>query len=97
MLPSFLQTVFPSNYTYVIQCITELPLYQTEKNFKIQQFEVDAFVNVLTAESVKIWFSAFEEYSKMTMLQTKGYKIKGSQVIFQESRHCIHSNKVKKK
>ena len=54
LLPSFLQAVFSLNYTYVIQRITELSLYQTEENFEIQQFEVDALVNVSTAESIKI-------------------------------------------
>ena len=64
-----------------------MPLYWTEENFDIQQFEVDVLVNVLTAESVKIWFSAFEEHSKTTMSQTKGYEIKGSRVIFRELWH----------
>ena len=31
------------------------------------------------------------------MSQTKGYKVKGKQVLFWEKCHCIHSNEVKKK
>jgi len=31
------------------------------------------------------------------MSQTKGYEIKGKQVILRENRYCIHSNKVKEK
>jgi len=31
------------------------------------------------------------------MPQIKGYKVKEKQVLFQEKRHCIHSNEVKKK
>ena len=81
----------------MIQRITELPLYWTEENIEIHQFEVDVFVNITTAESARAWFSAFEEHSKITMPQTKGYKVKGKRVIFREARHCIHSKKVRKK
>ena len=69
----------------MIQRITELPLYWTEKNIEIHQFEVDAFVNVTTAKSAQVWFSAFEEHSKTIMSQTKGYEVKGKQVIFREA------------
>ena len=31
------------------------------------------------------------------MSQTKGYGLKGKQVLLRENRHYIHSNKVKKK
>ena len=81
----------------MIERITELPLYLTEENIEIHQFEVDVLVNVTTAESAQAWFSAFEEHSKITMPQTKGYKVKGKRVIFREARHCIHSKKVRKK
>ncbi len=70
--------------------------YQTEENFEICQLEVDIFVNVATVKDIQTWFSAFEEHSKTTMPQTKGCEIKGKKVIFRESRHCIHSNRVKK-
>jgi len=79
----------------MIQCVTKLPSYWTEEGFEIHQFEVDAFANVATAESAQVWFSTFEEHSKTTMPQTKGYEIKGKRVILRESRHCIHSAKVR--
>ena len=68
----------------MIQRISELPLYWTEEDIEIHQFEVDVFVNVTTAESAQAWFSAFEEYSKVTMSQTKGYEVKGKRFIFRE-------------
>ena len=55
------------------------------------------FVNVNDKEAASEWFAAFESHSKMTMPQTRGYEIKGKQVLFRETRHCIHSNEVKKK
>ena len=97
LLPNFLQSIFPSNYSYIIQCITKLPPYRTEEGFEIDQFKIDVFVNVATAESAEIWFSAFEKHSKMTLPQTKGYEIKGKRVIFRQLWHCIHSQKVRKK
>ncbi|CAG8510948.1 34072_t:CDS:2 [Gigaspora margarita] len=78
-LPDFLQAIFPSNYSYMIQCILKLPPHYTYEGFEIQQCEVDAFVNVSNEEGIKAWFSAFEEHSKMTMPQTKGYGVKGKQ------------------
>ena len=39
----------------------------------------------------------FESRSKTTMPESKRYEIKEKQVIFREKRHCIHSDKVKKK
>ena len=94
LLPSFLRSIFPSSYSYIIQNVNKLPPYRTEENFEIDQFKVNAFVNVTIAESAKIWFSAFEGHSKTTMPQTKGYEIKGERVIFRQLRHCIHSKKV---
>ncbi|CAG8850050.1 34977_t:CDS:2, partial [Gigaspora margarita] len=86
LLPDFLQAIFPPNYTYY-----------TNEGFEIQQFEVDLFVNVSTVEDIKTWFSTFERHSKTTMPQTKGYGVKGKHVIFRESRHCVHSQIVRKK
>ena len=51
LLQSFLQSIFPSNYSYIIQCITKLPSYRT---FEIDQFKIDAFVNVITAEIAEL-------------------------------------------
>ncbi len=31
------------------------------------------------------------------MVQTRGFNIKGNQILFREILHCIHSNNVKKK
>ncbi|CAG8469385.1 16757_t:CDS:2 [Gigaspora margarita] len=78
-LPDFLQAIFPSNYSYMIQRILKLPLHYTYEGFEIQQFEVDAFVNVSTVEDIKKWFSAFEEHSKTTMPQTKDMGSKASE------------------
>ncbi len=69
----------------------------TEENIEIYQFEIDIFINVTTAKGAHIWFSAFEEHSKTSMPQTKGYGVKGKRVIFQEARHCIYSKKVRNK
>ena len=69
----------------------------TSENFAIPQFELDAFVDVNDKEKAHKWFLEFESLSKTTMPQTKGYEIKGKQVILRENRHCIHSNKVKEK
>ena len=91
LLPSFLQSIFPSNYSYIIQSATKLPSYRTEEDFEIDQLKIDAFVNVATAKGAEIWFSAFEEHSKMILPQTKGYEIKGKRVIFRQLWHCIHS------
>src|ERR1043166_6487160 len=79
----------------MIQRLFELPVFWTEEGLEIHQFEVNAFINVATAESVQAWFSSFEEHSKTTMSQTKGYEVKGKRVILRESRHCIHSAKVR--
>jgi len=49
----------------------------TEENIEIYQFEIDIFINVTTAKGAHIWFSAFEEHSKASMPQTKGYRVKG--------------------
>src|SRR6185312_11977243 len=61
------------------------------------QFELDAFVNVDDKEKAHEWFLAFESHSKTTMPQTKGYEVKGKQVLLRENRHYIHSSLVKKK
>ncbi len=76
-LELIVQAAFPPNYNYMIQCVTKLP--------KLPSYWTDAFVNVTTAESAQVWFFSFEEHSKTTMPQIKGYeikKIKGKWVIF---------------
>ncbi len=55
------------------------------------------FVNVSSGEEASEWFTVFESYSKTTMPETRGFKLKGSRVLFRELRHCIHSSQVKKK
>jgi len=39
-------------------------------------------VIVNNKEAACEWFAAFESHSKMTMPQTKGYDVKGKQVLF---------------
>ncbi|CAG8852665.1 41152_t:CDS:2, partial [Gigaspora margarita] len=53
----------------------KLPPHYTHEGFEVEQFEANIFVNVLTIEGIKEWFAAFEEHSKTTMPQTKGYEI----------------------
>jgi hypothetical protein len=96
-LPKVLKPVLPQNYSYIIQNFINLPSYWTQENFEITNFELDVFVNVNDKEAASGWFAAFESHSKTTMPQTKGYEVKGKQVLFREKRHCIHSNEVKKK
>ena len=96
-MPEFLKLILPQNYTYLIKAFNELPLFQTAENFEIPQFELDAFVDVNDVEKATEWFKAFESRSKTTMPETKRYETKGKHVLFRELRHCIHSDKVKKK
>ncbi len=67
---------------YFIENFNKLPSYRTAENFSIVQFELDTFVNVNSKEKASKWFVAFESHSKMTMSQTKGYKVKEKQVLF---------------
>ncbi|RIB14076.1 hypothetical protein C2G38_2196156 [Gigaspora rosea] len=92
-----LKLVLPKTYTYILKNFNELPLYRTAENFEMLQFELNGFVNINSKEMAQEWFKAFELHSKTTMPQTKGYNVKGSHVLFQEKRHCAHSNEVKKK
>src|SRR5688572_28470029 len=96
-MPDLLKSVLPQHYTYSIKNYNVLPSYVTSENFEIPHFELDAFVDINDEEKAHEWFSEFESHSKMTMPQTKGYRVKGKHVLLRESRHCIHSNKVKKK
>ncbi|CAG8776909.1 16921_t:CDS:1, partial [Dentiscutata heterogama] len=66
-------------------------------DFEVANFEQDTFVNIDSEEEAREWFMEYQSWSKTTMPQTRGFEIKGSQVIFHEQRHCIHSNDVKKK
>ena len=81
----------------MIKSFNELPLFRTAEDFEIPQFELDAFVDVNDNEKASEWLKAFESRSKTTMPETKRYEIKGKHVLFREMRHCIHSDKVKKK
>src|SRR5687767_4805758 len=78
------------------QNFNNLQPYRTQENFEIANFKLDVFVDVNSKEAASEWIAAFESYSKTTMLKTKGFKITGSWVLFQELRHCIHSHQVKK-
>ncbi|CAG8774993.1 15778_t:CDS:1, partial [Rhizophagus irregularis] len=66
-------------------------------DFVIPQFELDVFVDVNDKEKASKWFVTFQFWSKTMMLETKRYEIKGKYVLFCETRHCIHSDTVKKK
>ena len=55
------------------------------------------FVNVNSGEGAHEWLAAFQSWSKTTMPETRRYKITGHRVMFRETRHCIHSDAVKKK
>jgi len=72
-------------------------LFRIAKDFEIPQFEFDAYVDVNDNEKAFKWFKTFESKSKIMMLETKHYEIKGKHVLFQEMYHCIHSDIVKKK
>ena len=72
-------------------------MFRTAEDFKIPQFELDAYVDVNDNEKASEWFKAFESKSKIMMPETKRYEIKGKHVLFREMRHCIHSDMVKKK
>ncbi|CAB5362409.1 unnamed protein product [Rhizophagus irregularis] len=96
-LPDVLKSILPQHYTYSIINFNELPSYQTAEDFVIPQFELDVFVDVNDKEKASEWFVAFQSWSKPTMPETKRYEIKGKYVLFRETRHCIHSDTVKKK
>ena len=81
----------------IIQRFDILSPYRTQENFEVENFELDAFVNVCNKEEASEWLTTFESYSKTTMPQTRGFKITGNRVLFRELRHCIHSHQVKKK
>ncbi|CAG8847328.1 34602_t:CDS:1, partial [Racocetra persica] len=96
-LPDYVATVLPANYDYFIIKIRQLPDYITAEGFSVNQFEADLLVNVNSVEGAQKWFVDFEEISKTTMPQTKGYQLKEQKVFFRQLRHCIHSNIVRQK
>ena len=96
-MPDVLKSVLPQDYTYLIQNFNNLQPYQTQENFEVANFELDAFVDVSSEEEASKWIVAFESHSRTTMAETKGFKINGNKVLFRKLRHCIHSNQVKKK
>lgn len=97
LLPENVSALLPSNYNYKISEIRQLPDYITAEGFSICQFEADLFVNVNSIENTRKWFTEFEEESKTTMPETKGFQIQGQKVILRELRHCIQSDKVRQK
>ncbi|CAG8564564.1 27056_t:CDS:2, partial [Dentiscutata erythropus] len=72
---------------------------QTLNNFSklTGQLPVNIAAILLNIEDSQKWFNEYEETSKTTMPETKGFQIQGKKVIFRELRHCIHSNKVRQK
>ncbi|RIB19380.1 hypothetical protein C2G38_2182064 [Gigaspora rosea] len=52
-LLEILKPVLPMNYTYLIQSFDDLPPFQTEENFEIPNFKLDAFVNVNNVEKAQ--------------------------------------------
>ncbi|CAB5359937.1 unnamed protein product [Rhizophagus irregularis] len=96
-LPKLLKSILPQDYTYLIINFNKLSPCYTAENFAIPQFELNVFVDINDAKKVHKWFLEFESHSKTTMPQSKGYGVKGKEVLFREKCHCIHSNLVKKK
>ncbi|GBC07785.1 hypothetical protein RclHR1_07690019 [Rhizophagus clarus] len=71
LLPDILKPVLPCEYTYLIQKLDILLPYQTQENFKVENFELDAFVDVCNEKEASGWVVAFESHSKTTMLESK--------------------------
>ncbi|CAG8648468.1 3922_t:CDS:2, partial [Dentiscutata erythropus] len=67
------------------------------ENFEVPNFKLDTFVDVNSIERACEWFTEFQSWSKTTMPETKKFEIKEKRILFQELRHCIHSDQVKKK
>ncbi|CAG8803904.1 37834_t:CDS:2 [Gigaspora margarita] len=76
-LSNYVATVLLVNYVYFIVKICRLPDYIISEEFSVNQFEANLLVNVNNVENAKKWFADFEEVSKTTMPQTKGYQLKG--------------------
>jgi hypothetical protein len=55
------------------------------------------YVNANSEETAHEWFITFQSWSKTTMAQTRGFKLKKNRVLLRELCHCIHSISVKKK
>lgn len=96
-LPANIAAILPPNYNYLVSEIQQLPDYITSEGFLINQFKATFFVNISNIEDSQKWFNEYEETSKTTMPETKGFQIQGKKVIFRELRHCMHSNKVRQK
>ncbi|CAG8752336.1 8540_t:CDS:2 [Gigaspora margarita] len=97
ILPEYISAILPLNYDYSVSEIQQLPVYITTEGFAINQFEANLYVNINNVEDAHKWFCEFEEISKTTMPQSKGYNIQGKKIIFREIWHCIHSNMVRQK
>ncbi|CAG8690352.1 12717_t:CDS:2 [Gigaspora margarita] len=91
-LPDYITTVLLANYIYFIIKICQLPDYIISEEFLVNQFEANLLVNINNVEDAQKWVADFEEVSKMTMPQTKGYQLKGQKVFFRQLQYCIHSN-----
>jgi len=50
----------------------------------IPQFKLDVFIDIDNKKKACEWFRSFESTSKIIMMQTRGYIIKGKKVLFWE-------------
>ncbi|CAG8615826.1 28201_t:CDS:2, partial [Dentiscutata erythropus] len=75
--------ILPPNHNYFVNKILNFLTILQLKDFCI--------------EGAEKWLVDFEVVSKMTIPQTRWYKIQEKKVIFRQLRYCIHSNIVKQK
>src|SRR6185437_15029117 len=74
-LPENIAAVLPPNYDYIVSGIQQLPNYIIPEGFLINQFKITFFVNVSNIEDSQKWFTEYEETSKPTMPEMKGFQI----------------------
>ena len=60
-MPDVLKPVLPRDYTYLVQRFDILSPYRTQENFEVENFELDAFVNVCNKEEASEWLTAFQK------------------------------------
>ncbi|CAG8853876.1 1259_t:CDS:2, partial [Gigaspora margarita] len=90
-LPVNIIAILLPNYNYIASEVQQLSDYITPEGFSINQFKATFFVNVSNIEDSQKWFNEYEEASKTTMPETKGFQIQGKKVIFRELHHStIH-------
>ncbi|CAG8751785.1 24364_t:CDS:2, partial [Gigaspora margarita] len=81
VLPEHVAAILPLNYNYFISEVHQISAYITTEGFSVDCFEVNFFVNVDTSEGARKWFTEFEEITKTTMPQTKGYQLQEKKVL----------------